>query len=81
MTLAVKSRIAPSWHIYAINKPTDVQIPTSLKLSLPDGVEEVGEWDIPESHPINPTTYAYDNEVTFRRLLKVSDSAAPGLKR
>ena len=79
VTVAFKARIAPGWHIYAVDKPTEPQIPTTFTLQLPPGIEEVGNWDIPESHPIE-SIFAYEGEVVFRRLLKVAADAEPGLK-
>lgn len=80
LTLAVKARMAPEWHVYAVNKPTDVQIPTRITLQLPAGIQELGAWEIPEPYALHPNTFAYEGEVTFRRRLKVADDAAPELK-
>ena len=77
-TLGIRARIADSWHIYAIDKPTGVNVATKLELTLPPGVEEVGNWSIPEAHPISDDTYAYDSDVTFRIQLKVTSAATPG---
>ncbi len=76
VTLAVRMRIATDWHTYAMNQPTDIQIPTTLKLALPAGLEEVGDWDIPPAHPLDESTYAYENEVTFRRFVRVKEGAS-----
>jgi DsbC/DsbD-like thiol-disulfide interchange protein len=83
--LVVKAKIAPSWHIYAIDEPTGVSIPTSLKLTLPEGVVPEGKWQIPEPHEFEMTgstadgpTFVYDGEVSFYRQLKVSPDSAGG---
>ena len=76
-TLAVKLRIAEGWHTYAIDKPTGVNVATELRLTLPSGWQAVGDWDIPEPHPNDDlSTYSYEKEVTFRRAIRIADTAS-----
>jgi DsbC/DsbD-like thiol-disulfide interchange protein len=78
VTLIVKSRIAPMWHIYAADAPTGGSIATTLKLKLPDGVSTKGEWNYPT--PIkNPDAegWIYQGDLTFSRTLKLSPDLAP----
>ena len=74
VTLAVRAKIDPAWHIYAVKgtNTTGVNVPTTLELKLPAGVEQVGDWDIPESHLISDDTHAYDSDVVFRTQLKAT---------
>jgi len=78
VTVAIRARIATGWHIYAVDKPTDPAKPTQLTLKLPQGIIEVGEWDIPEPHE-KGNIFQYDGEVVFRRFIRVQEDAVPGL--
>lgn len=75
VTIAVRVRTMKPWHIYAINKPTGVSVPTKLKLKLPAGVTEVGEWDIPEPKKYDEETFIYEEDVVFRKQLKIAADA------
>jgi len=74
VTLAVRAKMAPAWHIYAVKgtNTTGVNVATTLDLKLPSGLEQVGDWDIPESHAISADTYAYDSDVVFRTQVKAT---------
>ena len=85
VSLVVTAKIAPSWHIYAIDKPVGVAKPTSLQLTLPEGVVPEGKWQIPEAHEFKAggqtadgPTFVYDGEVSFYRQLKVSPESKGG---
>ncbi|MEM7312190.1 MAG: protein-disulfide reductase DsbD domain-containing protein [Planctomycetota bacterium] len=80
VTLGVRARIMPEWHIYAIDKPTGVNVATTLKLTLPEGLEEVGEWKAPEAHAFDAETFGYEGDVTFRRFLRVKEGATGPLE-
>lgn len=75
VTYAVRVRTMKPWHVYAINKPTGVSKPTKLNLKLPEGVTAVGEWDIPEPKKYEDDVFIYEEDVVFRRQLKIADSA------
>lgn len=77
--IAVRVRVAEPWHIYAVNKPTGVSVPTKLKLKLPEGVTAVGEWDIPKPKEYEDDVFVYEKDVIFRRYVKVADSATGSL--
>ncbi len=76
VTLGIRARIQPTWHIYAIDKPVGVNIPTTFKLSLPAGLEEVGDWSAPEAHLFAEDTNGYEGDVTFRRFLRVKEGVS-----
>ena len=76
VTVGVRARISPTWHIYAMDKPTGVNSPTSIQLTLPSGLEEVGDWSTPESHLFAEDTNGYEGDVTFRRFVRVKDDAS-----
>lgn len=74
VTLAIRAKMDSAWHIYALKgtNTTGVNVPTTLDLKLPAGLEQVGDWDIPESHLISEDTYAYDADVVFRTQVKAT---------
>ncbi len=83
VTLAVRARITPGWHISAVRKsgapgrPTD----TVLELNSPNEIQPLGDWlvppAIPQMGPIGPSdTYAGD--VTFLRQLRIDVHHAAG---
>ena len=76
VTLAVRVRIAEPWHIYAVNKPTGVSIPTKLKLKLPEGVTRVGEWKIPDPKEYEEGVFVYEKDVVFQQQVKIGDNAS-----
>ena len=82
VTFEVRAKTAPGWHIYAADKPTGGSIPTTLKLTLPEGVTAEGEWTFPAAE-LDPTgdgpVYTYHGELSFRRTLRISNEAAPGM--
>ena len=78
VTVAVRLRILEPWHIYAVNKPTGVSVPTKLELKLPAGVTKVGEWDIPKpkAYESDEEVFIYAKDVVFRHQVKVADDAS-----
>ena len=56
-------------------------MPTRLELSLPDGLEPVGEWQNPEPD-VRPSElgpeYILHDDVVFRHTLRVADAAPAG---
>ena len=74
VTLAIRAKMAPTWHIYAVKgtQTTGVNVPTTFDLKLPAGLEQVGGWDAPESHAISADTWAYDTDVVFRTQIKAT---------
>ncbi|HEX4071444.1 MAG TPA: hypothetical protein VHX68_09750, partial [Planctomycetaceae bacterium] len=47
-TVTVNVQIAPGWHIYAVDRPTGVALPTKIRLELAAGLESTGKWTSPE---------------------------------
>ena len=81
ITLEVRAKTAPGWHIYAVDKPTGVSVATTLKLTLPEGVTASGPWSYPE--PVldvssGSPAYVYHGEVSFRRQLQTAGDTAAG---
>ena len=76
VTIAVRLRVFEPWHIYAVDKPTGVSVPTKLKLKLPAGVTSVGEWKIPDPKKYDEDVFVYAKDVVFRHQVKVADDAS-----
>jgi DsbC/DsbD-like thiol-disulfide interchange protein len=79
MTLLIRVKTAPGWHIYAADRPAGAAQPTRLELKLSDGVETVGDWLYPEASPgAGKGQAVYEGDFAFRRRLKVTDAAVAG---
>jgi DsbC/DsbD-like thiol-disulfide interchange protein len=82
--LIVRARIAPGWHIYAVDKPAAAASRTSLEIEVPQGIERAGEWILPQASPDatlpGDLSFIYDGAVTFRSPLRVAADAAAGEK-
>jgi DsbC/DsbD-like thiol-disulfide interchange protein len=81
-TLAIRIRIAFGWHIFAVGEKSDslVYLPTTLDLTLPEGIEPDGEWQLPPpKRASGPNRFGpiYENEVTLRRKIKVAANQSP----
>lgn len=77
--ITVRARIAEDHHIYAANAANSKTFtPTTLKLTLPDGVETASEWSMPVTTQAADGEYIFTNSVTFHRSLKVRADAAGG---
>ncbi len=81
VTLIVRARLAPSWHIYAVDGPKGFLVPTSLDLKLPEGLRANGEWKLPKA-VIHGTgeflSWVYRGDVVFRRELRITKDVRPG---
>jgi hypothetical protein len=81
-TLVIETRIAAGWHIYAIDKPAGIAVPSKIRLRSSTLVEETGGWSA--DHP--PKTElqgqdlipVHDGNVTFRCPARVSKDAPEG---
>ena len=79
--LVVRCQTAEQWHIYAVDGPVDVGVPTQLNLTLPAGMTQPFPWQLPNAvaaaSPLGEiSTYAGD----FRFLipLQISPEAPLG---
>jgi len=74
VVLRLRVRVAPGHHIYAPEEPAKTYTPLTLKLTLPEGWEEFGEWNEPAAaHKDGHSILAGD--LMFRRLLVVPRNA------
>lgn len=79
VTVVVRVKTAPGWHIYPPDRPTGAAQPVSLQLELADDWAEQGEWEYPPAVR-NPhgDGFIYEGELTFRHMLRATATAASG---
>ena len=77
VTVAVRERIEPHWHVYWVN-PGDSGEPTTIDWTLPGGASAGPiQWPIPRTILIGGlTNYGYENEVLLLTDIKVPDDAS-----
>jgi len=78
LSLVVRVRTAPSWHIAAVKGSKGPEVATSLSLTLPPSVEPEGKWSYPEPFPGAEGRLSYAGTVEFRRRLRVTKGTKPG---
>jgi DsbC/DsbD-like thiol-disulfide interchange protein len=80
--VTVDVQVADGWHIYAMDRPTGVAMPTKLELELPAGVESAGDWTLPDPSLDNSSggepAFVYEGTAAFRKSLRVKPGAAAG---
>ena len=76
LTLSVK--VFKGWHTYDYVPDDAAYIPMRLALALPEGVEQIGDWQRPASHPdqIEPRVRVFEGNLTFECLVKGAQSGA-----
>jgi DsbC/DsbD-like thiol-disulfide interchange protein len=82
VTLTVDVQIAPGWHIYAVDRPTGVALPTKIRLELPAGLESRGKWTSPEpaldDSSAGEPAFVYHDAAAFQQTIRVKQGAAVG---
>jgi len=73
----VQARVFSDFHIYGLDPKVSPFSPTSLKLTLPDGLEAVGDWTGPSPARDKAGVEIYTGAAVFRRALKARAGAAP----
>ncbi len=68
--LIVRVETAPSWHIYAVGGSNGPGVATTLKLTLPRGIEADGDWSCPKSITTPDGQAAYEGKLEFRRKIR-----------
>lgn len=77
----VSVRIAPGWHICSMEQGAGngISSPTTLEIELPEGLEQVEPWAMPEpdldTSGAGSAERVYTGEVLFRCRLKRTDKA------
>ena len=72
--IVVPVTIASGSHIYATNDADRAFVPTTLDLTLPDGVEALSAWIMPEPIRRNNGDRIYTQAVAFHRTLRVAEN-------
>jgi hypothetical protein len=75
--LLVQARILADFHIYGMDPKVSPFIPTSLKLTLPDGLESTGDWTGPSPERDKDGVEIYTGAAVFQRALKARAGAVP----
>jgi DsbC/DsbD-like thiol-disulfide interchange protein len=82
LTVTVDVQIAPGWHIYAIDRPTGLSLPTKIKLQLPAGLESTGDWKTPEpaldDSSAGEPAFVYHGTAAFKQTLRVKQGTPAG---
>ncbi|HEV8004178.1 MAG TPA: FG-GAP-like repeat-containing protein [Planctomycetaceae bacterium] len=79
VTLTLDIRIGAGWHINAVSSSSETAIPTRVDLKLPSGIDTAAEWKLPEPDVAERARGpVYRGEITFRRTLKVTETATVG---
>ncbi len=73
----VQARILAGCHIYGMDPKVSPFIPTTLKLTLPDGLEAAGDWTGPSPERDQAGVEIYTGAAVFRRALQARAGAAP----
>jgi hypothetical protein len=73
----VQARILSDYHIYGMDPKVSPFIPTTLKLTLPDGLEAAGEWTGPSPERDKAGVEIYTGTAVFRRAVKASAGGVP----
>ncbi len=78
-TVIVDVQIASGWHIYAIDRPTGVALPTKIRLELPAGLESTSKWTSPEpsldDSSAGEPAFVYHDAAAFQQTLRVKQGA------
>jgi DsbC/DsbD-like thiol-disulfide interchange protein len=81
-TVTVDVQIASGWHIYAVDRPTGLSVPTKIKLQLPARLESVGDWKAPEpaldDSSAGEPAFVYHDAAVFQQTLRVKPGTAAG---
>jgi DsbC/DsbD-like thiol-disulfide interchange protein len=81
-TVTVDAQIASGWHIYTIDRPTGLSVPTKIKLPLPAGLESAGDWKAPEpaldDSSAGEPAFVYHDAAAFQQTIRVKPGAPAG---
>ena len=75
--LVVHIRIAPAHFIHASDDAGGPFVPVAVKLTLPDGVEPVGDWQRPTPETGHKNSLVYRGPTLLRRTLRIASNSRP----
>ena len=64
-------------YVHAAKNPGEPWVPLAMNVSLPDGVEFSGDWQLPTPEKGHGDALVYRNSVLLRRALRVGPKSAP----
>jgi Disulphide bond corrector protein DsbC len=73
----VRIRIAGAHFIHAKGDAGGPFVPVAVNTTLPEGVEPIGDWQVPTPEKGHGNSPVYRNSVLLRRSLKIVSSSAP----
>jgi hypothetical protein len=76
VTVAVRMKIAPSWHTYAAAGKGAPAVVTRVEDALPTGAKAAGAWQLPEALPHADGGAHYTGDVVFLRDVKLEATPA-----
>jgi DsbC/DsbD-like thiol-disulfide interchange protein len=81
-TVAVDVQIASGWHIYAIDRPTGLAVPTKIKIELPAGLASASDWKSPEpaldDSSAGEPAFVYHDAAAFQQTIRVKPGTPAG---
>ncbi len=78
VTVFVKVRVAPGHHIYALDKPGTMNIPTSLEAELPRTIRPEGPWRGPDPKVSEDGSRILSGDLLFQRRFRIEPQAEAG---
>ncbi len=78
VTLFLKVRVAPGFHIYALDHSGRSTVPTKISGALPDALQPQGPWRSTPPKTIEDGSRALMGDILFQRSLEASPKARPG---
>ena len=66
VTLVVRARVKDGWHFYSSTESNGTNIPTEIRVELPEGMEFVGDWQLPSAENGHLSDGA-----TFQRMIRL----------
>ncbi len=76
-TITVELNVKDGWHTYAQLPDDSPSMATAAKLTLPEGVEAIGEWNVPagEDYAKEPGTTVFEGKIKLTRDVKITASS------
>ncbi len=81
VTVTLALEIADRWHVAARAGKAGPEVPVYLRLALPEGLEPVGDWALPQAIFDAEGHGRHEGRAEFRRRVRVTAAAVPGLAR
>ena len=78
VTLAVRVRLAPGFHVYAMEEAGSADRRTEIAVTAPDLLEPQGDWQGPAPRVKDDGSRTFAGDVLFRRQFSVSGKAPAG---